>query len=162
MSDANAAMIIHGVFMNIFGLGTLITGESGSGKSELALSLLDRGHQLIADDAPQFEVDKERGALMGSCPAPLQNLLEIRGLGIFDLTLLYGQRALMDKQALSLVIALQKTDSIERKTHDQPAQLRSIMDIDVPHITVPYKTGRSLDVIVETLVRYHRNKYHEC
>jgi HPr kinase/phosphorylase len=147
--------VVHGVFMNIFGLGTLITGESGSGKSELALSLLDRGHQLIADDAPQFEVDNDGKQLIGSCPTPLQNLLEIRGLGIFDLSLIYGQRALMHKQVLSLVIALQKTETIPRKTHDQPAELRPIMNIHIPHITLPYNQERSLDIILETLVRYH-------
>jgi HPr kinase/phosphorylase len=151
-------MVMHGLFMNIFGLGTLITGESGSGKSELALSLLDRGHQLIADDAPQFELDESNKILIGSCPAPLQNLLEIRGLGIFDLTLVYGQRALIDKQKLSLVVALQKTKVIERKTHDQPSELRPIMNVNIPHITLPYERERSLDVIVEMLVRYHLHK----
>lgn len=146
---------LHGVFMNIFDIGTLITGESGTGKSELALSLLDRGHQLIADDAPQFQLKNDSASLIGSCPTSLKNLLEIRGLGIFDLSLLYGERSIMEKQTLSLVIHLKKVQTIERKTNNQPAELKTIMNINIPHVTLPFTTERPLNLLVEALVRNH-------
>lgn len=129
-------------------------GESGVGKSELALALLDRGHQLIADDTPQFTLRDDQ-TLVGTCPPALKNRLEIRGLGIFDITTLFGKKSVVEQETLSLVIRLQKTDFIHRKTDDQSTQLQAIMNVAVPHIRLPYHHFRRFDLIVEALVRNH-------
>src|SRR3990167_8756694 len=100
----NNYSLIAGVFMNIVDLGILLTGESGIGKSETALSLIDRGHRLVADDAVEFYRVGQH--VYGRCPTPLKYLLEVRELGIIDLMTLYGESAIAPPLPLSLIIEL--------------------------------------------------------
>ena len=146
---ATPKISLHGVLLNVHSYGVLLTGESGIGKSELALSLLDRGHQLIADDAPEFkQVDNK---LYGTCPALLQNLLEVRDIGVLDITSLYGQHAIIQAQQLELIIHLTKnlpTTRILASSYDT----ETILGISVPKIMLPVYQGRNLPVLVEAIV----------
>ena len=127
---------MHGVLLNIFNTGVLITGKPGIGKSELALELIDRGHQLIADDAPEFSV-KNR-VLTGTCPALLQGLLNIRNLGTINIKKIFGTKAIKKSTNLKLVINLDnnKNNNIE------------IQNIKIPQINI-----KKHAILVEAVVR---------
>ncbi|KIS39644.1 HPr(Ser) kinase/phosphatase, partial [Stenotrophomonas maltophilia] len=96
-------VILHGVFMEIYSIGVLITGEAGSGKSELALELLSRGHRLVADDAPEF-TQIAPDVLDGTCPELLQDLLEVRGLGVLNVREMFGDTAVKKNKYLRLIV----------------------------------------------------------
>ncbi|PPT17088.1 HPr kinase/phosphorylase, partial [Xanthomonas arboricola] len=96
---------LHGVFMEIYSIGVLITGEAGSGKSELALELLSRGHRLVADDAPEF-TQIAPDVLDGTCPELLQDLLEVRGLGVLNVRDMFGDTAVKKNKYLRLIVHL--------------------------------------------------------
>ena len=149
-------ILLHGVFMNIFGVGTLLTGSSGVGKSELALALISRGHQLIADDAPEFFI-ANNGSIMGRSPAPLKHLLEVRGLCAFNIFNLFGHAAIAEENNLSLIIHLQKTTQLSRDITQLPVKKTSVLDTLIAQIILPFVTDRRFDVIVETLVRYFQH-----
>lgn len=147
--------ILHGVFMEIADIGVLISGESGIGKSELALELVSRGHRLIADDAPEFE-RIEPAAINGTCPELLQNFLEVRGLGILNIREIYGGNAVRANKHLGLIIELlpaemntikDRTQSTEKKTN--------VFGVDIPTILLPVAAGRNLAVLIEAIVRNH-------
>ena len=146
---------VHGVYMEVMGMGVLITGESGIGKSELALELLSRNHRLIADDAVEFvRVGPE--VIVGQCPTLLSDFLEVRGLGILDVRLMFGETAVRHKKKLHLIVRLesmqrQKMSKIDRL---QPKQLtRSILDVEIPEVALFVGPGRNLAVLVETATR---------
>jgi HPr kinase/phosphorylase len=152
---------LHGVFMEIYSIGVLITGESGSGKSELALELISRGHRLVADDAPQF-TQIAPDVLDGTCPELLQDLLELRGLGVLNIRELFGDTAVKRNKYLRLVVHLQRmgsgggersSDGIDRLTGD--VGIRRVLDLDVPMITLPVAPGRNLAVLTEAATRLH-------
>ena len=157
---------LHGVFMEIYSIGVLITGESGSGKSELALELISRGHRLVADDAPQF-TQIAPDVLDGTCPDLLQDLLELRGLGVLNIREMFGDTAVKRNKYLRLIVHLQRPsseplpaqvrnvdlDGIERLTGDVSS--RRVLDLDVPQITLPVAPGRNLAVLTEAAVRLH-------
>jgi HPr kinase/phosphorylase len=104
---------MHGVFMDILGLGVLITGESGLGKSELGLELISRGHGLVADDA--VDIDRvNQTTLEGRCPDLLQNLLEVRGIGLLDIKAIFGETAVRRKMRLRLIVHLVRKQTMER------------------------------------------------
>ncbi len=147
--------IIHGVFMNIFGVGTLVTGPSGIGKSDLALTLLYRGHQLIADDAPEF-FSCTNNVLLGRAPETLRNLLEIRGIGIFNVLDLFGPSILIEEQTLSLVIQLENVSLLPRVTNPPLLEPKGILGVPVPHVKLPTANHRRSEILVETLVRYYK------
>lgn len=147
--------LMHGVFMNIYGLGTLLTGASGVGKSELALALISRGHQLIADDAPEFVANN--GTIWGHAPAPLKHLLEVRGLCAFNIFNLFGHTAVAEENKLSLIIHLQKTTHLSRNIAPLPLKKILVLNILISQITLPFVTDRRFDIIVETLVRYYQH-----
>ncbi len=148
-------MLQHGVFMNIFNVGTLLTGNSGTGKSELALALIARGHQLIADDAPEFFIDNNK--IIGHAPAPIKHLLEIRGIGAFNILELYGTTAVAEKNYLSLIIHLQKTENLTRDITRAPIKKTLFLSTWISQIILPFVDNRRFEVIVETLVRYYRS-----
>ncbi len=151
---------LHGVFMEIYSIGVLITGESGSGKSELALELISRGHRLVADDAPQF-TQIAPDVLDGTCPELLQDLLELRGLGVLNIREMFGDTAVKRNKYLRLVVHLQRMgsggerpgDGIDRLTGD--VGIRRVLDLDVPMITLPVAPGRNLAVLTEAAARLH-------
>jgi HPr kinase/phosphorylase len=144
----------HGVFMDILGLGVLITGESGLGKSELGLELISRGHGLVADDA----VDLYRvtqSALEGRCPALLQNLLEVRGIGLLDIKAIFGETAVRRKMRLKLIVHLVRKETMEREFERLPYEpmFEDILGIEVRKVVIAVDAGRNLAVLVEAAVR---------
>ena len=149
--------ILHGVFIEVFGIGTLLTGPSGIGKSELALELVTRGHRLIADDAIEFYAPKPE-TVMGKCPELLRDFLEVRGLGVLNIRSIFGDNAISPDCKLGLVVDLQKfSDKDEKPCYrlDESQRSRKILGNDIPEVILPVAVGRSLAVIVEAAVRNH-------
>ncbi len=150
-------LILHGVFMEVLGIGVLLTGKSGVGKSELALELISRNHRLIADDAPEFRRTAP-DILNGSCPAGLSGFLEVRGLGVLDIRAMFGDSVIKPDKNLRLIIHLQQMSGEELAAIDRlqgSRQRRTILDVEVPQITLPVAPGHNLAVLVEGAVRNH-------
>lgn len=148
---------LHGVFLEVLGMGILISGESGIGKSELALELISRGHRLIADDAPFF-TRTTPDILNGSCPKLLSGFLEVRGLGILNIPAMFGENAIKTNKNLTLIIDLQHESHFQHKDNDRiygSVSERSILDVEIPQLTLPVASGRNLAVLVEGAVRNH-------
>ncbi|MEO8459109.1 MAG: HPr(Ser) kinase/phosphatase [Dokdonella sp.] len=149
---------LHGVFMEIYSIGVLITGESGTGKSELALELLTRGHRLVADDAPEF-TQIAPDLIDGNCPEMLRDLLEVRGLGILNVREMFGHTAVKPSKYLRLIVHLQPQsfdtpmDAMVRLTGD--VSYREVLDVSVPQIVIPVAPGRNIAVLTEAAVRIH-------
>jgi HPr kinase/phosphorylase len=140
---------IHGVLVDVYGVGMLITGGSGIGKSETALELVKRGHRLVADDAVELRQTSD-GQLHGSAPELIRHLLEIRGLGIINVMTLFGAGAVRTSKRIGLVIKLenwQQDKQYDRLGLDE--ETTRIIDTDVPLVTVPVRPGRNLAVIIE-------------
>lgn len=147
---------LHGVFLEVFTIGVLITGKPGCGKSELALELLNRGHRLIADDAPEFtQISPE--IIDGTCPEALQDCLEVRGLGVLNVRHMFGDSAIKLNKFLRLIIHLQipgdgeRVGSGDRLRGDTSTE--AVLDLEIPRITLPVMAGRNLAVIAEAAVR---------
>jgi HPr kinase/phosphorylase len=144
----------HGVFMDILGLGVLLTGESGLGKSELGLELISRGHGLVADDAVDiFRVTQN--SLEGRCPALLQNLLEVRGIGLLDIKAIFGETAVRRKMRLKLIVHLVRKETMERDFERLPYEPlnEEILGMPVRKVVIAVDAGRNLAVLVEAAVR---------
>jgi HPr kinase/phosphorylase len=153
------AVTIPGVFVEVLGEGVLLTGASGVGKSELALELISRGARLIVDDAPEFQLAGGLG-LEGTCPEGLGDFLAHRDLGILNIRALYGAGAVKARGRLGLIVELRRPPASgpvdEGPCLDLPYETRDILDVPVPAVRLWTRTGRTLAVIVETLVRKHR------
>lgn len=150
-------VILHGVFMEVISVGVLITGQSGLGKSELALDLVSRGHRLIADDAPEF-ARIAPDIINGTCPELLQNFLEVRGLGVLNIRQMYGDSAIKSNKYLKLIIELIPPKMSVPKTEDRmrlSERKTDILGVSVPTISLPVAPGRNLAVLVEAAVRDH-------
>ena len=148
-------LTLHGVFMEVFTIGVLITGDPGCGKSELALELLNRGHRLIADDAPEFTLISPE-IIDGSCPEALQDCLELRGLGVLNIRHMFGDAAVKLNKFLKLIIHLQIPDKDSFENTDRlrgNTDTMSVLGLDIPTITLPVMAGRNLSVITEAAVR---------
>lgn len=148
----------HGVLVEVFGEGVLILGDSGIGKSETAIALVERGHRLIADDAVEIKRVSAK-TLVGSAPSLIKHYVELRGIGIIDVRRLYGMGAVKDTEKIDLVIHLEPW--VEGKMYDRfglDDQTYNILGIDVPSITVPVRPGRSLPIILEIAAMNHRQK----
>ncbi len=149
---------IHGVFLDVHGVGVLITGESGVGKSETALELIHRGHRLIADDAVDIT---RRGAsvLVGRAPDRIRHLIEIRGLGILDVKTLFGTGAIRLFGEVNLVIQLEEWQ--QGKYYDRlgiDEEQTVILEVSLPYLTIPVRPGRNLAAIVEVAAMNYRQK----
>ncbi|MHB8075450.1 HPr(Ser) kinase/phosphatase [Desulfosporosinus fructosivorans] len=149
--------LVHGVLVDVYGVGVLITGESGIGKSETALELIRGGHLLVADDAVEVQrVDEEN--LRGRAPQTIRHLLEVRGLGIMDVTQLFGAGAVREEKELHLLIKLEEWE--EGKYYDRlgldPPETSVILGIPVPMVTIPVRPGRQLASIIEVAVMQNR------
>ena len=145
----------HGVFMDVLGLGVLITGDSGVGKSELGLELISRGHGLVADDVVEISrIGQEQ--LDGRCPAMLKDFLEVRGLGVLDIRSIFGETAVRPKMNLRLVVHLERPTPLlaapaERLPLHELAE--DILGVTVRKVVIPVAAGRNLAVLVEAAVR---------
>ena len=148
----------HGVLVEVFGEGVLILGDSGIGKSETAIALVERGHRLIADDAVEIKRVSAK-ALVGSAPSLIKHYVELRGIGIIDVRRLYGMGAVKDTEKIDLVIHLEPW--VEGKMYDRfglDDQVENILGINIPAITVPVRPGRNLAIILEIAAMNHRQK----
>ena len=144
----------HGVFMDILGLGVLLTGESGLGKSELGLELISRGHGLVADDAVDlFRISQT--SLEGRCPELLLNLLEVRGIGLLDIKAIFGETAVRRKMRLKLIVHLVRKETMEREFERLPYEpmFEDILGVAVRKVVIAVDAGRNLAVLVEAAVR---------
>ena len=149
---------MHGVLVDIYGLGVLITGDSGVGKSETALELIKRGHRLIADDRVEVWQQDEQ-TVVGEAPQILRHLLEIRGIGIIDVMNLFGAGAVRQDTYISLIVHLEnwsKDKQFDRLGSGEQSQ--QIFDVSVPKITIPVKIGRNLAIIIEAAAMNFRAK----
>lgn len=146
----------HGVFIEVFGMGVMLVGDSGVGKSETGLELIQRGHRLIADDRVElYKVDEL--TLIGEAPEILENLMEIRGLGIIDVMTLYGVSAIRRSKDLELIIELvHDTGEIDYDRLGYEQQTEEIFDVQVAKVRVPVKSGRNLAIIVESAAMNYR------
>ena len=145
---------MHGVFMDILGLGVLITGESGLGKSELGLELITRSSGLVADDAVDlYRVNQT--TIEGRCPELLQNLLEVRGIGLLDIRAIFGETAVRRKMRLRLIVHLVRRETMEREYERLPYEplTQDVLGVPVRKAVIPVVAGRNMAVLVEAAVR---------
>lgn len=149
--------VVHGVLVEVYGLGILIIGESGVGKSETALELIKRGHRLIADDV--VEIKKVDGRLRGEAPELIRYFMEIRGIGILNIERLFGVGAIKNYEFIDLVIELEFWDS--NKEYDRiglDEDYYELLDEKVPKLLIPVRPGRNIAMIVEVAARNARQK----
>lgn len=151
--------LMHGVFLNIYGKGVIIRGDSGIGKSEIALELIKRGHLLVADDA--IELYHRGQSIVGKAPEVLFNLLEIRGIGVIDVSKMFGISSTLDKDRVDLIIQLDRwvpSKEYTRIGFEEKSAYEDILGIDIPKVVVPVSSGRSMSVIIESAVMNMRLK----
>jgi HPr kinase/phosphorylase len=144
---------MHGVYMDVLGMGVLVAGESGVGKSELGLELISRGHGLVADDVVDFS-RVAPDTIEGRCPPLLSNLLEVRGLGLLDIKAIFGETAVRRKMKLKLIVELRRYGSAE--TMDRlplEGQSEDVLEVPIRKVVIPVASGRNLAVLTEAAVR---------
>ena len=149
---------VHGVLMDIYGMGVLIQGDSGIGKSETGLELVKRGHRLVADDRVDIFA-KDEMTLWGEPAEILRHLLEIRGVGIIDVMSLYGASAVKDSSQVQIAVYLENYDT--NKTFDRlgnNAEELEVSGVRIPRIRIPVKTGRNISVVIEAAAMNYRAK----
>ncbi len=145
---------MHGVFMDILGLGVMITGESGLGKSELGLELISRGHGLVADDAVDlYRINQT--TIEGRCPELLQNLLEVRGIGLLDIKAIFGEAAVRRRMRLKMIVHLVRKETMERDYDRMPHEplYQQVLGVPVRKVVIQVVAGRNIAVLVEAAVR---------
>ncbi len=145
---------MHGVFMDVLGLGVLICGDSGLGKSELGLELISRGHGLVADDVVEFS-RVAPNYIEGRCPELIRNLLEVRGLGLLDIKAIFGETAVRRKMRIKLIVKLMRRASLELIQERLPTepQYQEVLGLPIQTVTLPVAAGRNLAVLLEAAVR---------
>ena len=148
----------HGVFVEVYGEGILILGESGIGKSETAIELVKRGHRLIADDAVEIKKVSAK-KLLGSAPELIKHYVELRGIGIVDVRRIFGMGAIKEIEQIDLVINLEQW--VNGKMYDRfglQSETINILDVEVPSVTIPVTPGRNMAIIIEIAAMNHRQK----
>lgn len=149
---------VHGVLVDVYGVGVLITGQSGVGKSETALELVKRGHRLVADDCVEIR-QEDQDTLVGNSPALIEHLLEIRGLGIINVMTLFGAGAVRSYKRITMCVNLEIWD--QKKQYDRlglDEDKMKIFDVEIPKYTIPVRPGRNLTVIIEVAAMNYRLK----
>ena len=147
----------HGVLLDIYGEGVMITGDSGVGKSEAAIELIMRGHRLVADDA--VELRRISNQLIGTAPEVIRHYIELRGIGVIDVRQLFGMRAIKVESQLDLVVHFEQWDNT--KFYDRLGiedHFTDILDVQVPIVTIPVRPGRNLASIVEVAAMNNRHR----
>ncbi len=150
---------VHGTLMDIGGMGTLIIGKSGIGKSETAHDLIKRGHQLVADDLVEI-VEREPGNLIGTSPNVLKRYMEIRGIGIVDVISMFGAASFRDKKMIRLVVELESWN--QDKYYDRlgiDEQKAKYFNTEIPKVTIPVMPGRNVALLVESAAMNEKLKY---
>jgi len=145
----------HAVLVDVFGVGVLITGESGVGKSECALELIKRGHLLVADDV--VDIARVGSRLRGEAPEIVRELMELRGIGIVNIKSIFGIGAVLRRKTIDMVINLELwTPGRDYDRLGSKAETTNILGIDLPHVVIPVRSGRNLAIIVEIAARNWR------
>ena len=150
-------LTMHGVFMEVISIGVLLTGDSGVGKSELALELITRGHRLIADDSPIF-TRITPDIVQGTAPPTIQDFLEVRGLGILNIRQMYGNSAVKESKYLRQIIDLKfagKDLNVNKDRLRSEQRTVNVLGLEIPVFTLPVAPGRNLAVLVEAAARNH-------
>jgi HPr kinase/phosphorylase len=149
------SIVLHGVFLDVLGMGVLVTGSSAIGKSELALELISRGHGLIADDAVEFfRISPE--ILEGRCPSVLRDFLEVRGIGVLNIRTIFGETAVRPKKNLKLIVRLADYSGVSFSELDRlpvNASTQEILGVQIREVLIPVAAGRNLAVLMEAAVR---------
>jgi HPr kinase/phosphorylase len=150
-----AETTLHGVLMDVYGIGVLLMGESGTGKSECALDLVTRGHRLVADDVVEVAREKEH-IIMGWGPARIRHHMEIRGLGIINIRDLFGVAAIRFRKRIELVILLEAWQSEEEYDRLGLTELtHPVLGVEIPMLRIPVTAGRNIAILVEVAARNH-------
>ncbi|MDR1329853.1 MAG: HPr(Ser) kinase/phosphatase [Oscillospiraceae bacterium] len=155
----SASITRHGVLVEVYGIGVLILGESGVGKSETAIELLKRGHRLIADDAVEIK-STDFNVVQGSAPELIRHYMELRGIGVIDVRQIFGVGAIKDRQNIHLVVNLEQWK--EGAVYDRLGineQTVNILGVEVASLTIPVRPGRNLAVILEVAAMNQRQKF---
>ena len=148
----------HGVLVDVYGVGILLTGESGVGKSENAIELLKRGHRLIADDAVDITRTSAH-SLRGTAPELIRYYMELRGIGVIDVRQLFGMSAVKESTRIDMIINIEQwKDGVNYDRIGLDDQYSTILDVEVPTVTVPVKPGRNLAIIIEVAALNNRQK----
>lgn len=148
----------HGVLVEVYGMGILIMGESGVGKSETAIELVKRGHRLIADDAVELRRVSNR-SIVGQAPENIRHFIELRGVGIINVRRIFGMGAVKVSEKVSMVINLEQWQAGKTYSEvDIDSQKTSILDVEIPCSTIPVKPGRNLAIIIEVAAMNLRQK----
>lgn len=151
---------IHGVLVDVYGIGILLTGRSGIGKSEVGLDLIERGHRLVSDDVVLI-TRKGEGVLMGTSNNLAEHFMEIRGVGIIDIRSIFGVRAIRFQKRVELVVDLMEWNPNEEYTRTGlDEDTISILDVNIPHIKLPIFAGKNVTVIVEVIALNHLLKHY--
>ena len=147
----------HGVLIDVYGEGVMLTGDSGIGKSETAIELIMRGHRLVADDS--VDIQRISNQLIGTAPEMIRHYIELRGIGVIDVRQLFGMRAIKEEAQIDLVVELEQWDS--SRIYDRLGledHFLEILDLQVPCVTIPVRPGRNLASIVEVAAMNNRHR----
>jgi HPr kinase/phosphorylase len=154
-AEAPVEATLHGVLVVVYGIGVLLLGESGSGKSECALDLVTRGHRLVADDVVEIW-GNGAGAVTGRGPARIRHHMEIRGLGIINIQDLFGVAAICERKRIELVIQLEAWQAEKEYDRLGLAEYRyPLLGVEIPMLRVPVSAGRNVAILVEVAARNH-------
>jgi HPr kinase/phosphorylase len=156
--EFSAVSVLHGVFIDVFGVGILIKGRSGVGKSEATLELLSRGHRLVADDSVELRRLND-DLIIGKTSKTLAHYMEVRGIGVVDISRLSGMSAIRDRKRLDLIVELVDWD--ESADYDRTGlddKREDVMGVDISYLKIPIRSGRNVSVLIETASKNHRLK----